>query len=294
MDNIDEIIDASYGIMIARGDLGIEVPIEQIPGIQRRIIEKCIRKHKPVIVATQMLHTMINNPRPTRAEVTDIANAVFSHTDALMLSGETANGKYPLEAVQTMARVAEQAEQDAHREGYLKVPLADINQREFLSKSAIEATEYLGVKGIITDSGTGETARTLASFRGPNPVLAICYKEKLQRWLNLSYGIIAIHQQQHVTAQYMFTAALRMLRQKGFIGEEDKIAYLSGSLGKGNGTTFLEINQVKEVFNKHYRFHLPDTGIPIYEIKTTPIYIIRTIPKQKENISVSSPRNQKK
>ena len=261
VDNIDEIIDASYGIMIARGDLGIEVPIEQIPGIQRRIIEKCIRQHKPVIVATQMLHTMINNPRPTRAEVTDIANAVFSHTDALMLSGETANGKYPLEAVQTMARVAEQAEQDAHREGYLKVPLADINQREFLSKSAIEATEYLGVKGIITDSGTGETARTLASFRGPNPVLAICYKEKLQRWLNLSYGIIAIHQQQHVTAQYMFTAALRMLRQKGFIGEEDKIAYLSGSLGKGNGTTFLEINQVKEVFNKHYRFHLPDTGI---------------------------------
>lgn len=261
VDNIDEIIDASYGIMIARGDLGIEVPIEQIPGIQRRIIEKCIRKHKPVIVATQMLHTMTNNPRPTRAEVTDIANAVFSHTDALMLSGETANGKYPLEAVQTMARVAEQAEQDAHREGYLKVPLADINQREFLSKSAIEATEYLGVKGIITDSGTGETARTLASFRGPNPVLAICYKEKLQRWLNLSYGIIAIHQQQHVTAQYMFTAALRMLRQKGFIGEEDKIAYLSGSLGKGNGTTFLEINQVKEVFNKHYRFHLPDTGI---------------------------------
>ncbi len=261
VDNIDEIIDASYGIMIARGDLGIEVPIEQIPGIQRRIIEKCIRKHKSVIVATQMLHTMINNPRPTRAEVTDIANAVFSHTDALMLSGETANGKYPLEAVQTMARVAEQAEQDAHREGYLKVPLADINQREFLSKSAIEATEYLGVKGIITDSGTGETARTLASFRGPNPVLAICYKEKLQRWLNLSYGIIAIHQQQHVTAQYMFTAALRMLRQKGFIGEEDKIAYLSGSLGKGNGTTFLEINQVKEVFNKHYRFHLPDTGI---------------------------------
>ena len=261
VDNIDEIIDASYGIMIARGDLGIEVPIEQIPGIQRRIIEKCIRKHKPGSVATQMLHTMINNPRPTRAEVTDIANAVFSHTDALMLSGETANGKYPLEAVQTMARVAEQAEQDAHREGYLKVPLADINQREFLSKSAIEATEYLGVKGIITDSGTGETARTLASFRGPNPVLAICYKEKLQRWLNLSYGIIAIHQQQHVTAQYMFTAALRMLRQKGFIGEEDKIAYLSGSLGKGNGTTFLEINQVKEVFNKHYRFHLPDTGI---------------------------------
>jgi len=110
VDNIDEIIDASYGIMIARGDLGIEVPIEQIPGIQRSIINKCIKKKKPVIVATQMLHTMINNPRPTRAEVTDIANAIYSHTDALMLSGETASGKYPVEAVQTMAPISGQAE----------------------------------------------------------------------------------------------------------------------------------------------------------------------------------------
>ena len=114
VDNIDEIIDASYGIMVARGDLGIEVPIERIPGIQRMIINKCIKKKKPVIVATQMLHTMIENPRPTRAEVTDIANAIYSHTDALMLSGETASGKYPVEAVETMARVAEQAEADVH------------------------------------------------------------------------------------------------------------------------------------------------------------------------------------
>ena len=109
VDNIDEIIEASYGIMIARGDLGIEVPIERIPGIQRQIIRKCIMARKPVIVATQMLHTMISNPRPTRAEVTDIANAIYSHTDALMLSGETASGKYPVEAVQTMAAIAEQA-----------------------------------------------------------------------------------------------------------------------------------------------------------------------------------------
>ncbi len=259
VDNIDEIIDASYGIMIARGDLGIEVPIEQIPGIQRRIINKCIAKHKPVIVATQMLHTMIHNPRPTRAEVTDIANAIYSHTDALMLSGETASGKYPLESVQTMARIAEQAEHDAHREGFLNVSMENgISQREFLSKSAIEATEYLGVKGIITDSSTGATARILASFRGPNPVLAICYNDKLQRWLNLSYGIIPIYQQQHVTSQYMFMAALRMLRQKGYIHNEDKIAYLSGSFDKGEGATFLEINKVEEAFGKHYHFHLPN------------------------------------
>lgn len=259
VDNIDEIIDASYGIMIARGDLGIEVPIEQIPGIQRSIINKCILKKKPVIVATQMLHTMINNPRPTRAEVTDIANAIYSHTDALMLSGETASGKYPVEAVQTMARIAEAAEQDAHKRGHITVPMINQNdQREFLSRSAIEATEQLGVKGIITDSETGQTARNLAAFRGPHPVLAICYKDKVQRWLNLSYGVIAIYQHRQKSNEEMFTAALRMLRQKGYIELEDKIAYLSGSFGAGGGTSFLEINNVGDVFARKYRFHLPE------------------------------------
>ena len=262
VDNIDEIIDACYGIMVARGDLGIEVPIERIPGIQRRIISKCVKAQKPVIVATQMLHTMIKNPRPTRAEVTDIANAIFYRTDALMLSGETASGKYPVEAVQTMARIAEQAEKD-------KSPLNDIDpmedgkidQKLFLAHAAIEATKKLGVAGIITDGETGQTARDLAAFRGPNPVLAICYKEKLQRWLNLSYGIIPIHQKDQVSTKAMFTAAVRMLRQKGYLGEEDKIAYLSGSFGEGGGTTFVEINKVKKIFDNSYSFNLPSNGI---------------------------------
>lgn len=259
VDHIDEIIDASYGIMVARGDLGIEVPIERIPGIQRMIIQKCVEKKKPVIVATQMLHTMINNPRPTRAEVTDIANAIYSNTDALMLSGETASGKYPLEAVKTMAAIAEQAEKDrASFADADEVQLSEHpSQREFLAHAAIDATRKLGVAGIITDSETGQTARHLAAFRGPTPVLAICYKEKLQRWLNLSYGIIPIYQKEHVSSQYMFMAALRMLRQKCYIKGEDKIAYLSGSLGEGGGTTFLEINKVQQVFDLSYRFHLP-------------------------------------
>ena len=258
VDNIDEIIDASYGIMIARGDLGIEVPIEKIPGIQRRIIKKCIQKHKPVIVATQMLHTMINNPRPTRAEVTDIANAIYYRTDALMLSGETATGKYPVEAVRTMSAIAEQAEKDKMRDNDIVVPLSDnCTQREFLAHAAIEATQKMNVAGIITDSETGYTARILASFRGPHPVLAICYKEKTQRWLNLSYGVIPVFQKEHISSQYVFYAALRMLRQKGYISLDDKIAYLSGSFGDGGGTTFLEINKVNEVFDKKYQFHLP-------------------------------------
>lgn len=258
VDNIDEIIDASYGIMIARGDLGIEVPIEEIPGIQRQIIRKCVMKKKPVIVATQMLHTMINNPRPTRAEVTDIANAIYSWTDALMLSGETASGRYPVEAVQTMARIAEQAEADRTWETTID-PMAHgyETQREFLAHSAIESTRKLGVKGIITASETGKTARTLSSFRGATPILAICYREKTQRLLNLSYGIIPIYQKEHTSSEYLFTAALRMLRQKGYIKPEDKIAYLSGSFGKNGGTTLLEINKVGQVFDNSYEFHLP-------------------------------------
>ncbi|AGB29559.1 MULTISPECIES: pyruvate kinase [Prevotellaceae] len=260
VDNIDEIIDASYGIMIARGDLGIEVPVKQIPGIQRMIIRKCVQKKKPVIVATQMLHTMIGNPRPTRAEVTDIANAIYSNTDALMLSGETASGRYPVEAVETMSAIAEQAEKDRQNFGeHYEVPLNDnCTQKEFLAHAAIESSRHLGVAGIITDSETGETARDLAAFRGPKPILAICYKEKTQRWLNLSYGVIPIYQKDHVSSEYMFSAALRMLRQKGYIQPDDKIAYLSGSFGEGGGTTFLEINNVGKVFDNDYQFHLPD------------------------------------
>lgn len=259
VDNIDEILEASYGIMVARGDLGIEVPIEKIPGIQREIIHKCVHRKRPVIVATQMLHSMIENPRPTRAEVTDIANAIYYRTDALMLSGETASGKYPVEAVETMARIAEQAEQDSKYDHDLG-PIDDkaYDLREFLANAAIESTKQLGVKGIITDSETGRTARNLAAFRGPTPILAICFKEKTQRWLNLSYGVIPIYQKNHFGSEYLFTAAVRMLRQKGYLEMNDKIAYLSGSFGEGGETTFLEINKVADIFNLSYKFHLPE------------------------------------
>ena len=258
VDNIDEIIDASYGIMIARGDLGIEVAQERIPGIQRDIIRKCVLKKKPVIVATQMLHSMINNPRPTRAEVTDIANAVFSNTDALMLSGETASGRYPVEAVTTMAAIAEQAEKDRWRMNPFKIPMSEnCSQKEFLAHAAIDATIRLGVAGIIADSMTGEVVRYLASYRGPKPILAICYRERTQRLLNLSYGVIPISQHQTKSSEYIFTAALRMLRQKGYLTLDDKIAYLSGNLGLAAGTTFLEINPVRKVFENIDYFHLP-------------------------------------
>ena len=258
VDNIDEIIEASYGIMVARGDLGIEIPLERIPGIQREIIRKCVHARKPVIVATQMLHSMITQPRPTRAEVTDIANAIYMRTDALMLSGETATGKYPIEAVKTMSTIAEQAERDRQRLSGFDIPLSpNCSQKEYLAYAAIDSTRRLGVAGIIADSMTGEVVRYLASFRGPKPILAICYRDKTQRLLNLSYGVIPIFQQDANSPEFTFLAALRMLKQKGYVTMDDKIAYLSGNLGLAAGTTFLEINPVRRVFENIDFFHLP-------------------------------------
>jgi len=258
VDNIDEIIEVSYGIMVARGDLGIEIPLERIPGIQREIIRKCVHARKPVIVATQMLHSMITQPRPTRAEVTDIANAIYMRTDALMLSGETATGKYPIEAVKTMSTIAEQAERDRQRLSGFDIPLSpNCSQKEYLAYAAIDSTRRLGVAGIIADSMTGEVVRYLASFRGPKPILAICYRDKTQRLLNLSYGVIPVFQQDANSPEFTFLAALRMLKQKGYVTMDDKIAYLSGNLGLAAGTTFLEINPVRRVFENIDFFHLP-------------------------------------
>lgn len=254
VDNIDEIIEASYGIMIARGDLGIEVPIEHIPGIQRKIVRKCVLSKKPVIVATQMLHTMIKNPRPTRAEVTDIANAIYYRTDALMLSGETASGKYPIESVKMMVSIAEQAEKDKMRENDIKIPLCDLDDvTGFLSKNAIEATEHLGVKCIITDTVTGKTSRNLSAYRGANPVIALCCNDKVHRLLALSYGVIPLSQHLKLSTYEQYLAALRLLHQKEYIDLDDKVAYLSGSLGQGGGNTFLEINKVQDVLEKSFK-----------------------------------------
>ena len=247
VDNIDEIIEVADGIMVARGDLGIEVPQERIPGIQRVLIRKCVMARKPVIVATQMLHTMIKNPRPTRAEVTDIANAIYYRTDALMLSGETAYGKYPVEAVKTMAKIAAQAEIDKLSENDIPIPLEDnCDVTEFLAKQAVKATEKVNIGAIITDSFSGYTARNLAAFRGKNPVLAICYNEKTMRHLALSYGVEAIYMPEQPNGQAYYFAALHKLLQDGVIRENEMVAYLSGGK-QGTHTSYLEINQVGDV-----------------------------------------------
>ena len=233
IDNIDEILEVAYGIMIARGDLGIEVPQEKIPGIQRVLIRKCVEAKKPVIVATQMLHSMINNPRPTRAEVTDIANAIYYRTDALMLSGETAYGKYPVEAVATMTKIAAEAEKTKLAANDIRVPIVgnDLDVTSFLAKQAVKASSKLHVKAIITDSFTGRTARYLAAFRGTSTVYAICYHERLTRELALSYGVWAVYQEESKSEREYYFKALNELIKSGRITRSDMVAYLSGSFG---------------------------------------------------------------
>ena len=258
VDNIDEILEVADGVMIARGDLGIEVPQERIPGIQRVLIRKCILAKKPVIVATQMLHTMISNPRPTRAEVTDIANAIYYRTDALMLSGETAYGKYPVEAVKTMTKVAAQAEKDKLADNDIRIPL-DENSNDvtaFLAKQAVKATTKLKIRAIITDSYSGRTARNLAAFRGKYPVLAICYKEKTMRHLALSYGVEAIYMPELANGQEYYFAALRRLLQEGRLHSTDMVGYLSSGKA-GTQTSFLEINVVEDALK-----HAQDSVLP--------------------------------
>ncbi len=249
VDNIDEILEAADGIMVARGDLGIEVPQELIPGIQHRLVSKAIRAHKPVIVATQMLQSMIRNPRPTRTEVTDIANAVYSHADALMLSGETAYGDYPIEAVRVMAKVAVQAEKDNYKYFQdMDIPLPEHpDVTEFFAKEAVMATKRMRLRAIILDSYTGRTARYVSSYRGKRIVLAICYKAKTVRHLALSYGVYAIYMPMKSFGHEFLLAALRKLLADGVIHEDDRICYL-GSQRKEQSTSFMEMNIVKNLF----------------------------------------------
>ncbi len=249
VDNIDEILEAADGIMVARGDLGIEVAQELIPGIQHRLVSKAIRAHKPVIVATQMLQSMIRNPRPTRTEVTDIANAVYSHADALMLSGETAYGDYPIEAVRVMARIAQQAEKDIWEEtGEIDIPLPEHpNVTEFFAKEAVMATHRMRLRAIIMDSYTGRSARYVSSYRGKCTILAICYKAKTVRHLALSYGVYAIYMPIKSYGHEFLLAALRKLLSDGMLRMDDRICYL-GSQRKEQSTSFMEMNIVKNLF----------------------------------------------
>lgn len=262
VNNIDDILVETYGIMVARGDLGVEIPYEEIPVTQRFIVKKCIESKTPVIIATQMLHSMIDNPRATRAEVSDIASAIYQRVDAIMLSGETATGKYPVEAVTTMSKIAAQIEHDnANYTPDTDVNLVRINNEVTaqLARSAVRATINLPIKAIVIDTLSGRTGRYLSAFRGQKPVYAVCYRKSVMRQLALSYGIYAIHSEPSETHNSFLLSILNYLEYKKWIFKEDMIVVLGGSFGAAKGASFIEIGNVlnlqHKALNKHSTYN---------------------------------------
>lgn len=248
VNNIDEILNNVYGIMVARGDLAIEIPYEKIPGVQNMIVQKCVALRKPVIIATQMLHSMIHNPRPTRAEISDIANSIYSQTDAIMLSGETAYGKYPVRSVETMTRVAMQAELD--KEDFYDAPTIPLSTEisGYLSKSAVKASIRLNAGAIIADTIKGNTIRNVAGFRGKKPVFAQCYSKKTMRQLALSYGVNAHYMELEDTSRDLFIEdALDALTSNGIISDHDLVVVLAGNFGPGPGASYVEITSAENL-----------------------------------------------
>lgn len=244
IDNLDEILTHCYGVMIARGDLGVEIAAEKIPLIQKKLIQRCRARKKPVIVATQMLHSMIENPRPTRAEVSDVANAILQSTDAIMLSGETASGKYPVEAVRTMSRIALETEEsittppDLDLENVTK-PIAGV-----LARSLVAATLKLPVKAIIFDTWSGRTGRYLAEFRPKVPIYAMCYRDFIMREMALTYDIYSYPFPIQSSKEDFVKNSIRILVEDGKLQSGDLVGFIGGSFAHEVGATYMEFTYV--------------------------------------------------
>ncbi|MGM0438193.1 MAG: pyruvate kinase [Bacillota bacterium] len=240
VDNIDEIIDVSDGLMVARGDLGVEIAAEKIPVIQKNLIKKCNENAKPVITATQMLDSMIRNPRPTRAEASDVANAIFDGTDATMLSGETAAGEYPVESVQMMAKIAEQAELSLEAKHNSNSP----DQKPdtvtgAISLASCEAAEDLGAEAIITATGSGLTARMVSRYRPMTRIVAVTPDERVQHFLTLSWGVYPLLVPQSNNTDDMIDNAVSKALDHGLVKNGDLVTITAGAPVGIPGTTNL-------------------------------------------------------
>ena len=238
IDNIEEIIKVSDGIMVARGDLGVEIPAEIVPMVQKDIIKKCNAAGKAVITATQMLESMQQNPRPTRAEASDVANAIFDGTDATMLSGESANGAYPVESVATMARINREAEKSM-----LKLGTYQINQfnksdvTETIGLAVARAAKDLGVKCIVAATESGYTAKMISKYRPDANILAVTFDERTKRSLSLNWGVHPTVAEKPSTTDEMFDLASKKAVELGFASEGDLILITAGVPVGERGTT---------------------------------------------------------
>lgn len=246
VDNIDEICEECDGIMIARGDMGVEIPFEELPQIQKKLITKCRLLGKRVITATEMLESMVHNARPTRAEISDVANAVYDGTSAIMLSGETAAGEYPVLAVETMARIAESTEQNIH---YAKRFL----NREFKIKNTVDAISHatcgmaidIDAKAIAVCSLSGMTARMVSRFRPPVAIIGITTDEKTWRELSLSWGVVPVMCENYTSTDVLFFTAANLTKQTLGLQKGDRIVMTGGvTNGKSGNTNLIKVETI--------------------------------------------------
>ena len=250
--NIDSIIRAADGIMVARGDMGVEIPAWEVPHVQRMIIEKTNASYKPVIVATQMLDSMIRNPRPTRAEVTDVSNAIIQSADAIMLSGETAAGKYPVEAVRMMAQIAE------FTEAKISYEIPDFNRlrgkanvSSAVGIGAVRTAANLNAKALVIPSMSGLSARLVCNFRPPQPIYAVTPNERAQRQMQLDWGVLPLHGYQEDSTENIISHAIYVVKRDKYVKTGDLIVITAGDpatnevRGEGNMTNVMYVIQVK-------------------------------------------------
>jgi len=240
VDNIESIIDASDGIMVARGDMGVEIPYEQLPAIQKHMITTCRYRGKRVITATEMLESMITKPRPTRAEISDVANAVYDGTSAVMLSGETAAGIYPVEAVKAMAKIVEQTEKDIdyiHRFRTSEFKIA--NETDAISHAACELSIDLDAKLMVVCSRSEKTARMVSRFRSPKIIIGLTTDEKAWRQLALSWAVYPVMSEEFQSTDVLFYHATRVAKETGLAGKGDAIVITGGTTNGSSGNTSL-------------------------------------------------------
>lgn len=248
VDNLDEILNLADGVMVARGDMGVEIPLEEVPVIQKEIIKKVYGVGKQVITATQMLDSMMQYPRPTRAEANDVANAVYDGTSAVMLSGETASGKYPLECVRTMVRIASRTEQDIdYRKRFLQSQLpTEGSITNAISKSTVNAAMELDAKAIVTVTESGRTAYMISRYRPFCPVIACTPKEQTYRQLSLSWGVIPLLIEEKEGLDELFEEAIRAVEEASMAGSGDVIVLTAGvPLGTSGTTNLLKVHRIE-------------------------------------------------
>lgn len=253
VDKIDEILEVSDGLMVARGDLGVEIPAEEVPLVQKQLIKKCNAQGKPVITATQMLDSMQRNPRPTRAEASDVANAIFDGTDAIMLSGETAAGSYPVEAVQTMHNIASRAESALDHKEILssRSKENDHNITDAIGQSVAHTALNLEVNAIITPTESGHTARMISKYRPKAPIVAVTANDAVSRRLSLAWGVYPQMGQVATTTDDMLDIAVQESLNSGIVTHGDLVVITAGvPVGEAGTTNLMKIHVIGDVLVK--------------------------------------------